>query len=270
MLAVTRSATVPLPQLTLRDDGAVREGTARAAALLGVESAQALAGATLASLLGARAAAAVLSHLLAGERDVCDVVVRRRDGSASALGFAAFARGPEGITVHLSEPLCPGGGAYAEVVSASLAEAAHGMRNALAAARTSVDLVQRGIASPEDLPALHRVTRNSLARMDAMLSGLQEIARAQRGAPGSAEVSAVMRDAVARITAHALSRGVSVTSRGVSVAPTLRADVPGLVSALEALLLNAIDASAEGDEVSLAATWHPAARELHLVVTDHG
>lgn len=270
MVAVTRSATVPVPQLTLRDDGAVREGTARAAALLGVESPQALVGATLASLLGARAAAAVLAHLRAGEGDVCDVVVRRRDGSAAALGFAAFARGPEGTTVHLSEPLCPGAGAYAEVVSASLAEAAHGLRNALAAARTSVDLVQRGIASPEDLPALHRVTRNSLARMDAMLSGLQEIARAQRGPSTAAEVSAVMRDAVARTRTHAASRGVTVTSRGASPTPPLRADVAGLVSALEALLLNAIDASAEGDEVSLSSTWHAAARELHLVVTDHG
>jgi signal transduction histidine kinase len=75
---------------------------------------------------------------------------------------------------------------------------------------------------------------------------------------------------VARARTHAASRGVTVTSRGGAASPPLRADIAGVVSALEALLLNAIDASAEGDEVSLSATWHPAARELHLVVTDHG
>ena len=43
-----------------------------------------------------------------------------------------------------------------------------------------------------------------------------------------------------------------------------------LSAALEALLHNAIEASAEGDEVELHTVWHPAARELHVVVTDRG
>ena len=84
MAAVTRSAVVPIGQVLLRDDGVLREGNARAAALLGAESAQSLAGATLASLIGPRAAVTVHAHVCAGETDACEVVARRRDGSADA------------------------------------------------------------------------------------------------------------------------------------------------------------------------------------------
>lgn len=268
---VTRSMLVPIAQLAVDAGGVVREGSARAALLLGVEPPGALIGQELAALIGARAAAQVRAHCASGEEDACEVVARRADGAAVALGFTVARHGGGGVTLHVSELCAAGNGAYADAVQATLRDAIHGLRNPLAAALNSLDLVHRGLASPEDLPALNRVTRNGLERIDRMLSGLQDLARAGRNEVTSVAPQSFLREALARVGPRAESRGVSLTQRGARRAlPTMRVDGDSVVAAVEALLENAVDASAEGDEVTLEATWHATVRELHVVVSDRG
>jgi len=271
MAVVTRAAPAPLAQLVLDAEGVVREGTARAAAALGVEHG-ALAGRALASLIGAGPAAAVLAHCDAGVEGPCEVVARRGDGSAAALGFAAAGRGDRGATtLMLSEPCAAGNGAYADAVQSTLRDAVHGLRNALATAQNSMDLVERGIASPEDVPALNRVTRNGLERIDRMLSGLEDLARGSRTPAVRAEPAALLREAVARVAPHATARGVRVTLRPTRrPPPPLRVNAEAVVGALEALLANAVDASAAGEEVTVHAAWQEASRELLVSVVDRG
>lgn len=269
---VTRSHLLPIAQLVIDGEGRVREGSARAALLLGVDPPGALLGRSLASLLGARPADAVRAHCAAGDEGACEVVARRPDGAAVALGFALASRGPDGeLTLHIAELCAAGNGAYADAVQSTLRDAIHGLRNPLAAALNSLDLVQRGLAAPDDLPALSRVTRNGLERIDRMLSGLQDLARAGRGAVSPVAPQEVVREAIARVAPRAASRGVRVVPRGGRRAiPTVRADADSVTTAIEALLENAVDASAEGDEVSVEARWHATVRELHVVVTDRG
>lgn len=270
--AVTRATHAPIAQLVVDDDGVVREGSARAAALLGAEGPAALVGQGLAALIGARPAATVRALCAEGEGAACEVVARRPDGAAVALGFAVASRAaPGSATLHVSELCAAGNGAYAEAVQATLRDAIHGLRNPLAAALNSLDLVHRGLASPEDLPALNRVTRNGLERIDGMLSGLQDLARVGRHEVTTAAPQELLREALARVERRASARGVTLAHRGARRAlPQVRVDAGSVIAALEALLENAVDASADGDEVTAEAAWHATVRELHVVVIDRG
>ncbi len=255
--------------LVVGADGVVRAGNAAAAALFCVEEA-ALAGAPLASLVGVRAAAMILEA-----PDGAEIVAHRPDGGVLALGVLpdAVVQGdpPDVRRLALADLCHAHRTGFPGVVSETVRDAIHSLRNPLAAALNSLDLMTHRITRPEDVPSLQRVTRNGLERMDRLLAHVRELTQVGVSRAHPVDMAETARTVVARHGSQAESARVALTVDAPAAGTmAVEGDPEALTEALDAVVTNALEASAEGGSVTVTVARDVSRREAVISVIDRG
>ncbi len=251
--------------LTLGPAGIVTGGDAHAARMLGLAVDEALASRALRDYVGTQAAEQIL-----GTRDGVDVVARRRDGTAVALAAKVYVRADGHRRVELMDLCHTHGESFATVAGDTIRDAIHALRNPLAAAINSLDLMSHGVTRPEDLPSLRRVTRNGLDRMDALLSHFREVVQLGVDRGAIVDLDALARRVVAGVIPRAEALGVRVTVLPTPTKVTVRGDPESLSDAVDALVINAVDASGDGGGVVVSIANDPTRRDAVVTVQDRG
>jgi len=152
-----------------------------------------------------------------------------------------------------------------------IGDISHELRSPLARLSVALGIAQRS-ATPESLPALNRIERESL-RLNDLISEILRLARLESGAEGLSQGDVDLRELVREIAEDANFEAGS-RNRTVRVAAAYPCIVRGnselLRSAIENVVRNAIHYTPEGTEVeiTLCPGQHPG--EAILRVRDHG
>src|SRR5690349_5151722 len=95
-------------------------------------------------------------------------------------------------------------------VGTLVSELLHGLRNPVAAFKTSLELQLAGSVSAEDLPQLHRVMRNELSKLSDLLGRSSELTRL-------AQLTLSPLDLIELVSGRLNSRHAEFTERAVTL-----------------------------------------------------
>ena len=140
---------------------------------------------------------------------------------------------------------------------------AHGIRNPLAAIRSSAELMGSGAEAAQ--------ARDIMSEVDRLQGWVRKLlAYAQQGErdPAPVRFSELIESVLDHHAARLERQQIVVQTQGLAELPHILADAPALEQALDNLVSNALDAMPSGGTLSVHA--QPAGRSLHAVIGDTG
>jgi signal transduction histidine kinase len=149
---------------------------------------------------------------------------------------------------------------------------AHSLRNPLHALGLSLETLAEGDLDPDRRQALAQTARQQIRRVDTSLRSFLALA-SSGGEPEPVDVAALLQDvaleAVQALPETAADERPALEVRPAPCLPPLRAVAPELRAVLQALVVNAVEASPPGGRVALTAEVQDDGR-LCITVTDQG
>ena len=202
--------------------------------------------------------------------------LRRLEAATTALGRGALDtritanEGPPEVR-RLADAINETAARLEELVGAQesfVADASHQLRTPLTSLRLRLELLEGSLREvPEAGPGL-AAALGEVARLSRLVDGLLALAHAERAGPSATaqvvELRGVLRERADAWTPVADEEGVSLEVAGGEQV-WARATPDRLAQVLDNLLANAIEASASGSAVLLAAVRGPAGPELHVL-----
>jgi PAS domain S-box-containing protein len=250
---------------------------------LGLTREEAPDGASLAEVLGADAATAMMrpSDRVEGQVMPRELTIKRRDGKLIGIGFS-------------STPLVTDdGSANGSVVTfrdlsalrlaqeeerkkdrlASLGEMsariAHEVRNPLVSIDSVVRLLgddmKENPSASKDLDTIAREVR----RLHSIVSEILQFAKPRPSSPAPGEAGALVRSVVAQVSSQFAQRDVKLEMELGDGVPSVSLDADRMRQVLLNLLFNALDASPIGSSVKVGVS-HTEAGDVRIVVDDAG
>jgi signal transduction histidine kinase len=154
---------------------------------------------------------------------------------------------------------------------------AHEVRNPLNSMAIHAELIEgrlkrEGQVSADDREAVRRSARLTAAeieRIDKILDEYLQFAGPEEAARRAIDARALIAAAVERVGAAAAERGVRI-ELGAVAAVSWAIDGDAIGEAIDAVLANAVQASARGAAVEVAASTREHEDEAEIVVRDHG
>lgn len=142
------------------------------------------------------------------------------------------------------------------------AQLAHEIRNPLSAVRIDLQMVEEGLPEDSRLREIQERALSEIERLDVTMSGALRTAQSGRAARGIVDAREPLSAAITSARTTGGLGGVDVVARGMDEPATVTGDDAALEQIFLNLLLNAVEASEEGErvEVSLSAT------EVHVVI----
>jgi signal transduction histidine kinase len=131
------------------------------------------------------------------------------------------------------------------------ASLSHEVRNALTSVQIDLERVDERTEDAKNRALVER-TLTHVRRLDAAVTGSLRIARSGTVAAEDVNLSAVVREAIRTAEPSFASSGARVTARGLEGAHTVRGDVEALQQLFLNLLLNAQQASPDGETIVTA------------------
>jgi two-component system, OmpR family, sensor histidine kinase CpxA len=152
-----------------------------------------------------------------------------------------------------------------------LSDISHELRSPLARLSVALGLANRS-ASPESLPALARIEREA-ERLNELIGGLLNLARLETGnglfTRGNVELEPLVQEIVSDANFEAGSR--NRTARLISSFPCMvNGNSDLLRSAIENVVRNAVNYTAEGSVVEVSLTSEEQGKTALIAVRDHG
>ena len=146
---------------------------------------------------------------------------------------------------------------------------AHGLRNPLAAIRSSAELLL-----DENIPDSARVSANDIVSQSERLEGwIRSFLTQARELPGqqttSTAVDSVVRECLEGFTAQAQARGVLLNFAPQSTSPCVPIKKAELAQVINSLVSNSLEAIGNGGEITVRRSLVEAGR-VHLMVEDNG
>lgn len=145
---------------------------------------------------------------------------------------------------------------------------AHEVRNPLASIRGAAERLRKGGVADAERDTLFRILEAEIARVDGVIREFLTYARPAPLARLDADLNAVAGETVALVTPTAQKRGVVLTLAADPALPPVRMDPAKVKQALLNLVLNAVQASPDGQPVTVATRL--GGRRAEVVVTDRG
>lgn len=143
---------------------------------------------------------------------------------------------------------------------------AHALKNPLAAIKALLDVEAERASDPRTVQRL-QVVRGEVDRMTALVRAGLDLSRPLAGAERApADPESLARRQVSVLEPLAAQKGIRLEAHGESAG--VRLDAPRVTEALFNLLLNALEATDAGGQVSLR--WRPHAGGVAFEVTDTG
>jgi len=148
------------------------------------------------------------------------------------------------------------------------AQLAHEIRNPLSAVRIDLQMVEEGLPEGSRLREIQARVLSEIERLDATVSGALRTAQSGRAVRELVEARKPLEAATATTRTTAAQHGVAIVSKGSEDSSCVTGDEAALEQIFLNLLLNAVEASTEGDtvEVSLSSTDG----EVMIVISDSG
>lgn len=164
--------------------------------------------------------------------------------------------------------------ALAGSYSAVLAELAHALRGPLASMRTAADLLRGGLVSAADVEALTELFSNETTRTAALLTRCDGFRMLDALRPERCDLRDVVRERVEARAAEFGSRGVALALDESPEAVVTQVDREAMRALLDALLQNALDATAKREpgaaRVEVSLSRGPGSGEAEVRVRDDG
>jgi two-component system sensor histidine kinase BaeS len=228
-----------------------------------------LVGVAIAALVAA-AMATLVSRRISGPVAIAAAATTQLASGDYSARVPTPGMGPE------LDSLAAGVNALAERLEATegtrirlMSDLAHELRTPLAAIDATVEALADGVI-PADERALGALTSNA-QRLSRLVEDLASVSRAQersfRLALADVDLADLARQAIASSTALMAATGIDVTGP-TGPGPVVRADPDRLVEVLGELLVNARNACAEGDSISVSVVT--LAATARLTVRDSG
>lgn len=170
------------------------------------------------------------------------------------------------------EALAALAGSYSTV----LAELAHALRGPLASMRTAADLLRGGMVSTSDVEALTELFSNETTRTAALLTRCDGFRMLDALKPERCDLRALVRERVVARAPEFESRGVRLAGPEAGDGLFALVDREALRALLDALLQNALDATAKCEagtahvEVHVSRALEGGRREAEICVRDDG
>jgi signal transduction histidine kinase len=145
---------------------------------------------------------------------------------------------------------------------------AHEIRNPLVAVKTFLDLLPQRLDDREFLTHFRDLSQSELRRVMNLLTDLLALGKSTTVEYRSVEVVPTLEPVLRLMESTARKRGVTLVVRAGAALPPVWADADRLKQILLNLVLNAIDVSPQGSEVTVAI--RPARQGVLIEVSDHG
>jgi signal transduction histidine kinase len=149
---------------------------------------------------------------------------------------------------------------------------AHEIRNPLAGIRTAAEILRRRVEPDADLVRFTDVILEETARLDRIVESLLQFAKPPEPRRAPVRVADLLERARDLAVGRASERGITIRVLAHSTLPEPLADRDQILQVLLNLLLNAVEASADGGEIlvtAIAETREEPAL-LRLVIRDGG
>lgn len=153
-------------------------------------------------------------------------------------------------------------------IGSMAATVAHEVRNPLGIIRATVDVIERENPLPDDALGLLADIRSEVARLDEVVTGLLDLARAPRLDLSEVDVNALVERVVMDWERARRGGGPEVRVAAAGGVGTIRADAKRLHQALLNLLLNAAEAAGEYGHVEVQTAR--AGGGVEITVADDG
>jgi two-component system, NtrC family, sensor histidine kinase HydH len=153
---------------------------------------------------------------------------------------------------------------------------AHGIRNPLAAIRSSAELILDGVQRPRpggEAAATAEAAQDIVAQSDRLGAWVRELLSYTRPVEGRPQVLALaplVRTALQEFSREFERRHVGASAQVDEALPRVQGDSLAVGQILRSLLANALDAVPDGGRISVRAQPSPDGRHLHLQVVDNG
>ncbi len=144
---------------------------------------------------------------------------------------------------------------------------AHEVRNPLASMKLRADLAQRAHGVPDAVKNDLKEIANEIARLDRLVNDLLAVARKRSPALEAIELGPYLRARADAIGAMASERGIRFDVHGDA---GVTVDRDGLTRAMDNLLRNAVEASPDGEVVTVAVAPSDDDAGARITVTDRG
>jgi len=148
------------------------------------------------------------------------------------------------------------------------ASVAHEIKNPIASIRGAADILTDDDTSAEDREEFKAILRNEIKRIDATVTEFLEFARPKETRLAKLDLSKTVGATLRQIDAHARREGVSIEAQ-IEEDVLMTGDGEKMHQMVLNLVLNAIQASREGDTIRVSVTGR-ASQDVRLVISDTG
>jgi two-component system, NtrC family, sensor histidine kinase HydH len=142
---------------------------------------------------------------------------------------------------------------------------AHGIRNPLAAIRSSAELAAEAPGNAGAQEIMHEVDR-----VEGWVRDLLQYAQPDTGPLAPVNLREVVRQSVAQFTRETARRGITVAVELPAALPPVQADAALLGQVLNSVVANAMDAMPQAGHLVVQGAVEPRAQRVTLAITDTG